>query len=310
MNALVKFKRNKTAFLASIMRRLSFLFKDDETYLKLLYLFELHKWPDLKHPKTFNEKIQWLKLHDRRPEYTIMVDKFAVKEYVAKVIGEEHIIPTLGLWEHFDDIDIDKLPNQFVLKTTHGGGGVAVVICKDKSSFDFDKARQILEKSLRSDIYTAYREWPYKNVPRRIIAEKYISASKEEGLTDFKIHNFNGVPKVILVCRDRFGDSPMAETFFSNTWERLDVTRPGHPNPDCKPPANLQELLKFAKILSKDIPFVRTDFYTIEDKIYFGEMTFYPASGLSPFRPEKYDKEFGDWLHIEINPRGGVFDIQ
>jgi len=162
MDVIKNFKRNKTAFLASILRRLSFMFKDDEFYLKLIYLFELHKWPDLKNPKTFNEKLQWLKLHDRRPEYTTMVDKYAVKEYVARIIGDEHIIPTLGVWNSFDEIDFNKLPNQFVLKTTHGGGGMAVVICKDKNNFNRQRAKQILDKSLKSDIYTNYREWPYK----------------------------------------------------------------------------------------------------------------------------------------------------
>lgn len=303
MDAIKKFKRNKTAFLASILRRLSFLFKDDALYLKLLYLFELHKWPDLKHPKTFNEKLQWLKLHDRRPEYTTMVDKFAVKDYVAGIIGREHIIPTLGVWNCFDEINFDSLPDQFVLKTTHGGGGMAVVICKDKSSFDKAKARRVLERSLRSDIYANYREWPYKDVPKRIIAEKYMRADDGGWLTDYKVHNFNGVPKVILVCRERFADSPMAETFFTDKWERLDISRPGHPNPDSQKPENLQELLRLAKALSKGMPFVRTDFYTIGGKVYFGEITFYPASGLAPFNPEKYDKEFGDWLTISL---GGV----
>lgn len=301
MDIIKNFKRNKTAFLASILRRISFLFKDDEMYLKLLYLFELHKWPNLKHPCTFNEKIQWLKLHDRKPEYTIMVDKYAVKDYVAGIIGEEYIIPTLGVWDRFDDIDFDELPRQFVLKTTHGGGGMAVVICKDKNTFDKVKARHILERSLRSDIYTDYREWPYKNVPKRIIAEKYMQADDDDGLTDYKIHNFNGIPKVILVCRERFADSPMAETFFTDEWEKLDIIRPGHPNPTCKQPENLEELLKLARVLSKDIPFVRTDFYTIGGKAYFGEITFYPASGLAPFSPDTFDEEFGQWLWLPLD---------
>ena len=300
MDIIKNFKRNKTAFMASILRRLSFMFKDDELYLKLLYLFEMHKWPDLEHPKTFNEKLQWLKLHDRRPEYTRMVDKYAVKDYVADIIGREHIIPTLGVWNSFDEIDFDGLPDQFVLKTTHGGGGMAVVICKDKKNFDKNKARRILEKSLRSDIYANYREWPYKNVPKRIIAEKYMQADDGGGLTDYKIHNFNGTPKVILVCRERFATGPMAETFFTDKWERLDITRPGHPNPDCKRPENLEEMLRLAEALSKDVPFARTDFYTIGGKAYFGEITFYPASGLTPFNPSKYDKEFGNWLNIPV----------
>lgn len=298
MDFIKNFKRNKTAFLASMLRRVPFLIKDDELYLKLMYLFELHKWPNLKHPHTFNEKLQWLKLHDRKPEYTTMVDKYAVKEYVSKIIGKEYIIPTLGVWNSFDDIDFGSLPNQFVLKTTHGGGGLAVIICKDKANFDMARARRILEKSLHSDIYRNFREWPYKDVPKRIIAEKYMQADNSSGLDDYKIHNFNGAPKVILVCRDRFGNNAMTESFFTDKWEHLDIRRPGHPNPDIRRPDNLQELLRLAQTLSKGIPFVRTDFYTINGKVYFGEITFYPASGLSPFYPAKYDRMFGDWLKL------------
>lgn len=298
MDIIKNFKRNKTAFLGSILRRLSFLFKDDEFYLKMIYLFELHKWPDLKNPKTFNEKLQWLKLHDRRSEYTTMVDKYAVKEFVAKIIGSEYIIPTLGVWNRFEEIDFNTLPNQFVLKTTHGGGGLAVVICKDKNSFNRQKAKQILDKSLKSNIYANYREWPYKNVPKRIIAEKYMPS--DNGLIDYKVHNFNGVPKFILVCRNRYSTNPMAETFFSDKWEKLDLKRPGHPNPNMEKPESLQEVLELSALLSKDLPFARTDFYIIDSKVYFGEITLYPASGLSPFYPNEYDKLFGDLLTLPM----------
>lgn len=298
MDIIKYFKRNKTAFLGSILRRLSFLFKDDEFYLKMIYLFELHKWPDLKNPKTFNEKLQWLKLHDRRSEYTTMVDKYAVKEFVAKIIGSEYIIPTLGVWNRFEEIDFNTLPNQFVLKTTHGGGGLAVVICKDKNSFNRQKAKKILDKSLKSNIYANYREWPYKNVPKRIIAEKYMPS--DNGLIDYKVHNFNGVPKFILVCRNRYSTNPMAETFFSDKWEKLDLKRPGHPNPNMEKPESLQEVLELSALLSKDLPFARTDFYIIDSKVYFGEITFYPASGLSPFYPNEYDKLFGDLLTLPM----------
>lgn len=299
MDLIKNFKRNKIAFLASILRRVSFLFKNDETYLKLLYLFELHQWPDLKYPKTFNEKLQWLKLHDRQPEYTTMVDKYAVKEYVANIIGEEHIIPTLGVWEHFDDIDFNELPNKFVLKTTHGGGGTAVVICTDKNNFNLKVAKKILEYSLHEDVFMKWREWPYKNVPRRIIAEKYIETTDKNGLVDYKIHCFNGVPKIILVCKNRFKKRPMDETFFSEKWKKLDLYRPTHENPNIDKPAQIQEMLNLAKKLSKNIPFVRIDFYIVDNIVYFGEMTFYPASGLSPFYPNKYNQILGQWLDIK-----------
>lgn len=298
MDIVKNFKRNKTAFLGSVLRRISFLFPNDKIYLKLLYLFELHQWPDLKDPQTFNEKLQWLKIYNRKPEYTIMVDKYEVKEYVSGIIGKEHIIPTLGVWEHFDDIDFNELPDKFVLKTTHGGGGTAVVICTGKNNFDFKAAKQKLEYSLHEDVFMKWREWPYKDVHRRIIAEKYIETVDKNGLVDYKIHCFNGVPRIILVCRNRFGRKPMDETFFSEKWEKLDLYRPTHDNPDIDKPVQLHNMLNLARKLSRNIPFVRVDFYAVDNIVYFGEMTFYPASGLSPFHPNRYDQIFGLWLDI------------
>lgn len=254
---------------------------------------------NLKVPKTFNEKLQWLKLYNRKPEYTTMVDKFAVKEYVANIIGEEHIIPTLGIWNSFDEIDFNSLPNQFVLKTTHGGGGGGVVICKDKNTFDKQKAKKVLQKSLNSDIYWNYREWPYKDVPKRIIAEQFMSNNGKD-LEDYKIHNFNGKPKFILVCSNRYGNEPMIDDFYTPEWKLMDLRRPGHPNSvtPAEAPSKLKEMLELSEILSKDIPFLRTDFYIINDKVYFGELTFFPASGMSKFEPEDWDITIGTWLQL------------
>ena len=269
----------------------------DESYLKWVFKLSFGKKLDLNDPKTFNEKLQWLKLYDRNPKYTEMVDKYEVKKYIAEKIGDQYIIPTLGVWDKFDDIDFNSLPNQFVLKCTHDSGGL--VICKDKSKFDKEAARKKIEKSLRSNFFRRGREWPYKDVKPRIIAEQYMSDGRDD-LADYKIHNFNGVPKMVLVCRDRFKNSGLTEDFLTENWEHIDVRRPGHPNAseEIPKPEKLQEMLELSKVLSEGIPFVRTDFYEIDGRVYFGEITFYPASGFAGFEPEKYDCEFGDWISL------------
>lgn len=286
--------------VVGIVKRL-FIWLPDRLYLQLIYLLEMGHFLNLRDPKTFNQKLQWLKLYNRKPEYTIMVDKYEAKKYVAEIIGEEYIIPTLGVWNSFDEIDFDNLPNQFVLKCTHDSGGL--VICKDKSKLDKKAIKKKIEKSLKRNFYRYGREWPYKNVPRRIIAEKYMTNGNNE-LEDYKVHNFNGTPKVILVCRERFKNSPLIEDFYSDKWEILDIRRPGHPNSpepmNC--PDNLEKMLMLSRELSKDIPFLRTDFYTIENRIYFGELTFFPAAGITSFEPEKWDLIWGDWLKL---PLGG-----
>lgn len=273
----------------------------DKLYLQLRFFFEMGSILNLKKPKTFNEKLQWLKLYNRCPEYTTMVDKYAVKQYVANKIGEKYIIETLGIWNCVEDIDLDSLPNQFVLKTTHGGGGGGVVICKDKSSFDMEAAKCKLRQSLNCDIYELFREWPYKDVPKRIIAERFMS-NKGKDLEDYKIHCFNGEPKFILVCKNRYGNEAMIDDFYTPKWELMDVRRPGHPNSKepLKKPEQLEYMFKLAEVLSKDIPFLRVDFYIIENKIYFGELTFFPASGLSKFEPKEWDKTFGNYLNLNI----------
>ena len=275
-------------------------FLPDKQYLELIYWQKFGKRLDLNNPKTFNEKLQWIKLNDRRPEYSMLVDKYEVKKIVASKIGEEYIIPTLGIWDSFEQIDFDSLPNQFVLKCTHDSGGN--VICKDKSSLDISAAKEKINRSLRTNYYYQGREWPYKNVKPRIIAEQYMEDKSTGNLTDFKVHCFNGVPKVILVCRDRFGE--MTEDFFSETWEHLSMARDEHPNALAKleRPSQLTEMLALAEKLSEEFLFIRTDFYTINNSIYFGELTFFPASGLKPFSTKEPDETLEDWLTI---PLGG-----
>lgn len=246
------------------------------------------------------EKIQWLKLNDRKDIYTRMVDKIAAKDFVSQRIGSEFIIPTLAVWDNINLIDIKSLPDKFVLKTTHGGGNNGVCICKSKSDFDLDKAKKRLQSSLKHDIYKEYREWPYKNVPRKIIAEQYLDFPDGDDLIDYKIYCFNGVPRFIQVIKDRNSNETI--DFFDTSWNR----QPFYGlNPKPKPslaeiprPQNLEKMIEIAQILSEGITFLRVDLYNIEGRIYFGEMTFYPASGMGAFTPSDWDVKLGQMLKL------------
>lgn len=296
---------NRAHFCDSLVKHfLSFL--PDKLYLSLRYRFLMGCWIDWKNPQSFMEKIQWLKLYDRRSIYTTMVDKYSAKEYVASIIGDEYIIPNLGIWDTPNNIDWDSLPDQFVLKTTHGGGSCGVIICKDKSLFDREKAIDKLNKSLGLDIYTSFREWPYKNVPRRIIAEQYISPSSSvitSDLADYKFFCFNGEPKYCQVIRNR----SELETidFYDMDWNHQEfvglnpVAKNGFepvPRPIC-----LNVMCEICRKLSKDIPFLRVDLYLIDNKIYFGELTFYPASGIGSFTPREWQYKLGALIDLPIN---------
>ena len=304
MQSVSFYLRNIKVLATGVLLRLNIIIPE-KLYLKWLFRLNVGYKLNLKNPKTFNEKLQWLKLYDRNPEYTSLVDKYEVKRIVGKIIGEEHIIPTLGVWNSVEEIEWDALPNQFVLKTTHGSGGSGVVICKDKKSFDIEDAKRKLKHSLtHSDTYAHYREWPYKNIKRRIIAEKFLSNDKED-LNDYKIHCFGGVPKVILVCRDRFKNE-LTEDFYTTEWEHLDLKRPSHENASqlIIRPAELHEMIDLSKKLSEKMVFARTDFYSVHGRVYFGEITLYPASGLVPFVPGEYDKLFGGWIVLPEVPGG------
>lgn len=270
----------------------------DEEYLKRLYKSAMGKELDIDNPKTFNEKLQWLKLYNRRPEYTTMVDKYAVKRYVADKIGEKYIIPTLGVWDHFDDIDFSTLPKQFVLKCTHDSGGL--VICKDKAKLDVKKAKSKIEKSLKNNFYLMGREWPYKNVKPRIIAEQYMEDNPDsQELTDYKLMCFNGKVKCSFTCTSRYAKDGLKVTFFDTNWERMPFERhyPAEPNQICKP-KSYEEMTQLAEKLADKIPFVRIDFYEIKGKPYFGEMTFFPGNGMEEFTPEEWDETLGSWIEL------------
>lgn len=300
LNALYKAITNKDYRFLILSGQGLYDNMDDEKYLKRKYKACMGKELHLDSPQTFNEKLQWLKLHDRKPEYTTMVDKYAVKKYVADIIGEKYIIPTLGVWNHFDEIDFDKLPNQFVLKCTHDSGGI--VICKDKNKLDLKSAKKKIEKCLKRNYYWSSREWPYKDVKPMIIAEKYMEDSKAHELIDYKFMCFNGVVKCSFTCSERFTESGLKVTFFDKDWNVMPFERhyPASKNPPKKP-INYSKMIQFSERLSKEIPFVRVDFYEINGQLYFGELTFYPGGGFEEFTPEEWDYKLGDFIKLKYD---------
>lgn len=265
----------------------------DEALIKLIFRARMGYKLNLEKPKTFNEKIQWLKLFDRRPEYTELVDKATVKDFVSDRIGKEYVVPQLGIWSRFDDIDFDDLPNQFVLKTTHDSG--SVIICKDKSIFNYGEAREKLNRSLQRDFYLRGREWPYKNVPRRIIAEKYLEDIETGDARDYKFFCFNGKAELLFVASDRQSDTRF--DFYDLEFKHLPIVN-GHPNSEkiINKPKTFDDMIRLSEKLSSGIPHVRVDFYEINNKLYFGEMTFFHYSGFTPFEPEIWDRKIGDLL--------------
>ncbi len=274
---------------------------DDRKYIELMYSALMHKELNLDNPQSFNEKLQWLKLYDRRPEYTTMVDKYTAKNYASGIIGKEYIIPTLGVWNHFDEIDFDKLPSQFVLKCTHDSGGL--VICRDKRSFDKEKAGKQIEKCLKYNYYYLFREWPYKDVKPRIIAEKYLEDTSNCDLRDYKFMCFNGTVKCLRVNFEK--GKNQRTNYYSADGGLMAVADKMYP-PDFERkialPDNFKRMKELACMLSNGIPFLRADFYSVEDKIYFGEMTLYPEGGFGEFLYEGNDELLGSWLKLPSKP--------
>lgn len=284
--------------------RYALRFLPDKTYIQLNYFAHFRKFCNLDNPQTYNEKLNWLKLHDRNPLYTTLVDKYLVKDYVKNIIGEEYIIPTLGVWENFDDIDFDKLPNQFVLKCTHDSEGVFIV--KDKNNFDKRGAKEKTEKCLKQNFYYIGREFPYKNVKPQIIAEKYMEDHIDGELKDYKFFCFNGEPKALYVASDRASDQVKFD-YFDLEFKHLELIQK-YPNSEkiINKPVTFDKMIKIAKILSKGFPHVRVDFYEVDGHLYFGELTFYHFSGFMPFQPKEWDNKFGEWLDIMLCGKEGV----
>lgn len=268
----------------------------DEEYLKRKYEACMGKPLNLDAPQTFNEKLQWLKLYDRKPEYTMMVDKYRVREYIAKSIGEEYLIPLLGVWEKPEDIDFTALPSQFVLKCNHNSG-LGMCICKDKSQLDILEVKKSLRKGLEQDYYLTGREWPYKNVPKRIIAEKYMVDESGVELKDYKVMCFNGIPRIIQLHRGRFSNHTL--DFYDPQWKKVNFTwDSSQSNIIREKPVFLEEMLFYSEKLSTGIPQLRVDWYYADGRLYFGELTFFPTSGLKKIVPEQWDYTMGSWIDL------------
>lgn len=270
----------------------------DEAYLKRKFKASIGQELNLDHPQSFNEKLQWLKLYNRRPEYTMMVDKYKVRAYIAEKLGEEYLIPLLGVWDDPDEIDFDALPNQFVLKCNHNSG-LGMCICKDKSKLDIPKVKEELRKGLAEDYYLTGREWPYKDVPRKIVCEKYMVDESGTELKDYKLLCFDGEPKLIEIHRGRFGEHTQ-DFYDAETWERLDIQQPDMPMAEhpMQKPAFADEMVALSRVLAKDIPHVRVDWYFAENRLYFGELTFFDGAGFDAFIDVKDDLLLGSYITL------------
>lgn len=278
-----------------ILKKLKYAMRyiPDKAYIQIYYFAHFKKFCNLKNPRTYNEKLNWLKLHDHNPLYTRIVDKYEVKQYVAEILGG-YLIPTLGVWDSFKDINFDYLPNQFVLKCTHDSEGNVIV--KNKLEFDVNAAREKIERSLQQNFYYYGREWPYKDVKPRIIAETYMEDSADGELKDYKFFCFNGIPKLMQINSKRNTGHQKVD-FYDMEFNHLDMKGKA-PNSDIllRKPKNFEKMIELAKILSDGFIHVRVDFYEVNGNVYFGELTFYHHSGFMPFKPEKWDYILGEWL--------------
>lgn len=297
MNRYIELLTNKR-FRFSVLSKYGLLnWMTDEAHIKENFRLEFGREIDLDNPKTFNEKLQWLKLNDRQPEYAQMVDKYESKKIVEKLVGSSYVIPVVGgPWNKFDEINFDELPEEFVLKTTHDCGGV--YICKDKRKLNLSQVRKFINGHLNRNYYMTCREWPYKNVKPRIFAEKYMCDMGNEILPVYKVFTFNGEPRVIQLI---INDKTKKETvdYFNTKWERLPF-RQNFPNSKCdlKKPEKLDEILKLACRLNSSNPFLRTDFYVINGQVFFSEFTFYSDAGMAKFEPAEWDYILGEWIKL------------
>ena len=278
----------------------------DDEFLKRKYKAIIGKELNLEHPVTFNEKLQWLKLNDRKPEYTAYVDKYAVRQYIAQKLGEGYLIPLLGVWDKPEDIDFDALPDKFVLKCTHNSG-LGMCICKDKSKLNIGKVKKGLAKGLKQNYYLYGREWPYKDVRPQIVAEPLLKdnnvpGSIGTGLIDYKLYCFNGVPKFFYLGYANISNGYKRDqlTYMNMDWTLAPFYREGHEKVSfpIKKPAAWDEMVRIASVLSQNIPFVRVDLLYIDNRVLFSELTFSPGSGFSPFLPVEWEQQIGEWLDL------------
>ena len=271
-------------------------------YLSLKFKMKMGKWPNIRHPKSFNEKLQWLKIHDHDPRYTEMVDKISAKEWAAGIIGKEYIVETFDYWNTPEEINWDVLPEQFVLKVNHAGGGNGIIICRDKTKLDKDKVCESLKLALSLNLYKYNKEWPYKNVKPQILAEKLlIDTNKPDAvLSDYKFYCFNGKMEFMVISNDRSNKHAKFD-YYDREFNHLPFKQGGENYEGAIPrPKNYELMISLAEKLSKDIPHVRVDFYDVNGEVYFGEMTFFDSSGFAAFEPEEWDYKYGEILQLPV----------
>lgn len=273
----------------------------DKVFLKAAFRARFGRKLNLNNPETFNEKLQWLKLYNRKPEYTKIVDKYLVRDYVKEKIGEEYLIPLLGVWDDPEKIDFDELPMQFVLKCNHNSG-MGMCICKDKNSLDINKVKEELKKGINQNYYLTSREWPYKDVPRRIIAEKYMVDESGYELKDYKFYCFDGKVKLVMINSDRMSSEKTKANYFDENYQPLDFVW-GYENAEIPPqkPEKFEEMKYLAEKLSEGITHVRIDFYQTPSGIYFGEITFFDGSGFDAIEPIEWDYKIGSWIKLPLD---------
>ena len=270
----------------------------DEEFLKKRFEATIDYKLNLENPRTYNEKLQWLKLNERKNIYTTMVDKYKVREYIKEKLGEEYLIPLIGVWNNPDEIDFSKLPNKFVLKCNHNSG-LGMCICKDKSKLNISKVKKELKKGMKQDYYLTGREWPYKNVERKIICEKYMEDKKEKELRDYKFYCFNGKVEFVMINSDRFSDDCTKADYFDKNYNLLDLKwGPERSKEPPKKPEKYEEMCNIAEKLSKDLKHIRVDLYYVNGKIYFGELTFFDGSGFDKIEPIEWDYKLGELIKL------------
>ena len=298
MSKIKDFIDNPVYFITSPAAKGYLDWMSDEAYLKLLYRASMHRKLNLKNPRLYNEKLQWLKLHDRKDIYHVMVDKYDVRDYIARTIGDEYLIKCFGVYDSVEEIDIDGLPDRFVLKCTHDSGSVE--ICKDKASFDIEGAKYRLTEACKRNYYSTYREWPYKGVKARIISEEYLEDETGD-LKDYKVMCFNGKAEVIEVHENRFTEGKEhTQTFYDRDWKRLDILQEGlnpcleaRQRPEC-----MDEMLRLSELIAADMYHARIDWYQLNGKVLFGEITFYDGSGFEVFPVTEHEIRLGDMIHL------------
>lgn len=299
MQPITNFIKHPSRILLGVVKHTRNCYSDS-TYLRLLYFFQMGEVLHLKQPRKYTEKIQWLKLHDRNPQYTKLVDKILVKDFVSQTISSAIVIPLLKVYDSVDDISLEKLPHQFVLKTNHSGGNTGVIVCKDKNLFNLEDAKTKLQNSLRGSAYNLFLEWPYKDVERKVFAEQYME-DETGSLMDYKFMCFNGEPKFVHICPDRNSGGQIHFDYYDMEWNKLPFAIE-HPNSDiiAPKPKSFDKMLEYARILSAGKALSRIDFYEIAGKPYFGEITFYPYSGLERFDKDEWNVRLGDWIKLPI----------